>query len=74
MRTSKHYRPQKILTFSSLWHWTDHQLEDQGRLTHPMIFDHASDRYLPISWEDAKTNLRSTIRGLWRGKRALGAR
>ncbi len=26
------------------------------------------------SWEEAKTNLRSTIRGLWRGKRALGAR
>lgn len=40
-------------TVSSLWHWTDHQLEDQGRLTHPMIFDHDSDRYLPISWEDA---------------------
>jgi hypothetical protein len=26
------------------------------------------------SWEDAKTNIRSTIRGFWRGKRALGAR
>lgn len=26
------------------------------------------------SWEDAKTNVRSTIRGLWAGKRALGAR
>jgi FkbM family methyltransferase len=26
------------------------------------------------SWEDAKTDLRSTIRGLWRGRRALGAR
>lgn len=26
------------------------------------------------SWEDAKTTVRSTIRGLWSGKRALGAR
>ena len=26
------------------------------------------------SWEDSKTNLRSTIRSLWSGKRALGAR
>ena len=26
------------------------------------------------SWEDAKTDLRSTIRGLWRGRRAVGAR
>lgn len=26
------------------------------------------------SWEDAKTDLRSTIRGLWRSRRALGAR
>ena len=26
------------------------------------------------SWEDRKTDVRSTIRGLWRGRRALGAR
>ncbi|MEQ9843418.1 FdhF/YdeP family oxidoreductase [Pectobacterium brasiliense] len=28
-------------------------LEYQGRLTHPMRYDRASDRYVPISWEAA---------------------
>lgn len=40
-------------TVSQLWNWTDHKLEDQGRLTHPMVFDKASDRYVPIEWDDA---------------------
>lgn len=32
---------------------SDYFLEYQGRLTHPMRYDRASDRYVPISWEDA---------------------
>jgi molybdopterin-dependent oxidoreductase alpha subunit len=40
-------------TVSELWTWTDHQLEDQGRLTHPMIYDAKLDRYQPIDWADA---------------------
>ena len=36
--------------------------------------DPAQLRCPVASWEDAKTNIRSTIRGFWRGKRALGAR
>ena len=28
-------------------------LEDQGRLTEPMAYDPASDRYQPIAWDDA---------------------
>ncbi|WP_176084777.1 FdhF/YdeP family oxidoreductase [Martelella sp. HB161492] len=38
---------------AELWQWSDHALEDQGRLTHPMIYDAESDRYEPIEWEDA---------------------
>jgi molybdopterin-dependent oxidoreductase alpha subunit len=38
---------------SELWNWTDHELENQGRLTHPMVYDQAADRFLPLSWEDA---------------------
>jgi len=40
-------------TVTDLWDWTDHKLEDQGRLTHPLIYDHASDRYVPIEWDAA---------------------
>jgi molybdopterin-dependent oxidoreductase alpha subunit len=32
---------------------SDFFLEDQGRLTEPMAYDAASDRYVPISWDDA---------------------
>ncbi|MDM0088532.1 MULTISPECIES: FdhF/YdeP family oxidoreductase [unclassified Variovorax] len=32
---------------------SDFWLEDQGRLTHPMVYDAASDRYRPIEWDDA---------------------
>lgn len=33
--------------------WSDHDLEDQGRLTEPMVYDPGSDHYVPISWKDA---------------------
>ncbi|WOI45999.1 FdhF/YdeP family oxidoreductase [Acidovorax sp. BLS4] len=32
---------------------SDFWLEDQGRLTHPMVYDAASDHYVPIAWDDA---------------------
>ena len=38
---------------SELAQQSDFWLEDQGRLTHPMVFDAASDHYRPISWDDA---------------------
>ncbi|MGN7771774.1 FdhF/YdeP family oxidoreductase [Phyllobacterium sp. 22552] len=38
---------------SALWNWTDHQLEDQGRLTHPLIYDADTDRYIPVEWSAA---------------------
>ncbi|MFG2821583.1 FdhF/YdeP family oxidoreductase [Kitasatospora sp. NPDC048365] len=33
--------------------WSEFALEDQGRLTEPMVYDPASDHYVPISWKDA---------------------
>ncbi|MHB9848201.1 FdhF/YdeP family oxidoreductase [Streptomyces krungchingensis] len=33
--------------------WSDFDLEDQGRLTEPMVYDPESDHYVPISWHDA---------------------
>ncbi|MFI0962741.1 FdhF/YdeP family oxidoreductase [Streptomyces sp. NPDC021080] len=33
--------------------WSDYDLEDQGRLTEPMVYDPESDHYVPVSWRDA---------------------
>ena len=38
---------------SELWEWNDHQLEDAGRLTHPLAYDRNSDHFVPISWDEA---------------------
>lgn len=38
---------------SELSTWDDYDLEMAGRLTHPMVYDAASDRYVPIEWGDA---------------------
>ncbi|AVS75409.1 FdhF/YdeP family oxidoreductase [Paracidovorax cattleyae] len=40
-------------TVAGLAAQSDFWLEDQGRLTHPMVYDAASDRYVPIAWDDA---------------------
>ncbi|MCJ9669658.1 MULTISPECIES: FdhF/YdeP family oxidoreductase [unclassified Neorhizobium] len=40
-------------TLSELETWRDHDLEEQGRLTHPMRWDPASDKYLPVTWAAA---------------------
>src|SRR5690349_11583771 len=51
-------------TVSELAGWTDYDLEDAGRLAEPMRYDAASDRYVPVSWEDAFELVGSTLRGL----------
>ncbi|WP_240530276.1 FdhF/YdeP family oxidoreductase [Novosphingobium sp. PC22D] len=40
-------------TVSELREWKDHDLEQQGRLTHPLRYDPDTDRYVETSWEDA---------------------
>jgi molybdopterin-dependent oxidoreductase alpha subunit len=40
-------------TVSELWNWSDHDLEDQGRLTDPLIYDAEADTYVPIEWDRA---------------------
>ncbi|HUO00119.1 MAG TPA: FdhF/YdeP family oxidoreductase [Bradyrhizobium sp.] len=47
-----------------LWDWTDFALENEGRLTHPMVYDRATDRYLPISWQDAMSRIGAALRDL----------
>jgi molybdopterin-dependent oxidoreductase alpha subunit len=44
--------------------WDDHQLEAAGRLTHPMRWDKASDRYVPVSWSEAFNAIGGELRSL----------
>ncbi len=48
---------------SELWTKPDHWLEGQGRLTHPLRYDRGSDRYVPVSWEDAFADIGARMRG-----------
>ncbi|MGZ6583168.1 MAG: FdhF/YdeP family oxidoreductase [Solirubrobacteraceae bacterium] len=51
-------------TVTELESWTDFALENQGRLTEPMVYNPASDKYEPISWQDAFDLVGETLRGL----------
>ncbi|WP_083337921.1 FdhF/YdeP family oxidoreductase [Mycobacteroides franklinii] len=51
-------------TVTELADWTDFDLENQGRLTEPMAYDADSDRYVPISWDDAFALVGSELRAL----------
>ncbi len=43
---------------------TDHWLNKQGRITHPMIVREGGTHYEPISWDDAFAHLADTLNGL----------
>ncbi|MER8462091.1 FdhF/YdeP family oxidoreductase [Mesorhizobium sp. M1409] len=51
-------------TVSELWTWTDHKLEDAGRLTSPMLYDATTDHFVPIAWDDALSRIGASLRGL----------
>ncbi|UFH50982.1 FdhF/YdeP family oxidoreductase [Pseudomonas sp. KNUC1026] len=51
-------------TLSELRGWSDYQLEQNGRLTHPLRYDAASDRYQPVSWESAFEGIGQQLREL----------
>ncbi len=40
-------------TVTELMDWTDFALEDVGRLTEPMRYDAATDKYVPVTWAEA---------------------
>jgi molybdopterin-dependent oxidoreductase alpha subunit len=64
--TSKRVTPEFFAqyTVSELWKKSDHWLEDQGRLTHPMAYDRASDRFVAVSWDDAFTRIARVLNHL----------
>jgi len=51
-------------TLRELENWLDHDLEEQGRLTHPMRWDFASDKYVPATWEAAFEEIGSELRAI----------
>lgn len=50
-RTDRHFFSKHTVT--ELLDWSDFQLENQGRLTEPMIYNADTDKYIPINWTDA---------------------
>ncbi|HET7162064.1 MAG TPA: molybdopterin-dependent oxidoreductase, partial [Rhodanobacteraceae bacterium] len=51
LRTTPEFFAQHTCT--ELRDWSDHDLEQQGRLTHPMRYDRAIDKYVPCEWDEA---------------------
>lgn len=65
-QTSKRVGPEffEAHPVDELLGWSDHQLEEVGRLTHPLRYDAASDRYKPVSWEDAFAEIGRELRAM----------
>lgn len=51
-------------TLTELESWRDHDLEEQGRLTHPMKWDATSDKYVPVPWEQVFAEIGRELRAL----------
>ncbi|MGH6746640.1 FdhF/YdeP family oxidoreductase [Novosphingobium sp.] len=49
---------------SELWTWSDHRLEDAGRLTEPLRYDPETDYFVPISWDEAFARAGAVLRAL----------
>nr|WP_314464103.1 FdhF/YdeP family oxidoreductase [uncultured Novosphingobium sp.] len=49
---------------SELWTWSDHRLEDAGRLTEPLRYDPDTDHFVPISWDEAFARAGAVLRAL----------
>jgi len=64
--TSKRATPDLFarLSVSELLQQSDFELEDHGRLTDPLVYDAASDKYKPISWDDAYRLMASHLQRL----------
>ncbi|KAA2213542.1 FdhF/YdeP family oxidoreductase [Teichococcus oryzae] len=51
-------------SLTELRRWRDHDLEHQGRLTHPMRYDPATDRYVPCGWDEAFSAIGRELRAI----------
>ncbi|MGF6978797.1 molybdopterin-dependent oxidoreductase alpha subunit [Paraburkholderia sp. JPY465] len=64
--TAKRVTPDffEVHTVSELAKWHDHDLEEAGRLTEPLRYDPATDRYVPVSWQQAFEEIGAELRTL----------
>lgn len=51
-------------TVSELEKWSDLALEEQGRLTEPMRWDYASDKYVAVPWDVAFEDIGSRLKAM----------
>ena len=51
-------------TLAELEGWSDHQLESVGRITEPMRWDAATDRYVRTPWPQAYSEIGAALRAL----------
>ncbi|WP_312688521.1 FdhF/YdeP family oxidoreductase [Kosakonia sp.] len=63
--TSKRTTPEFFAahTVSELWQRNAFELEGEGRLTHPMKYDPASDTYQPVDWDTALQEIGEHLQG-----------
>ncbi len=50
-------------TLSELETWPDYDLEEHGRLTHPMRWNATTDKYTPVDWDEAFAEIGRELRG-----------
>jgi len=64
--TSKRVTPDffEMHTVRELSNWHDHDLEAAGRLTSPLRYDPASDRYIEVSWQAAFDEIGKELRDM----------
>jgi molybdopterin-dependent oxidoreductase alpha subunit len=64
--TTKRVPPEffAVNTVTSLLQKTDYELENMGRLTHPLAYDRATDTFRAVDWEDAFARIGATLRSL----------
>ena len=51
-------------TVTSLLQRSDFELEDLGRLTHPLVYDRTTDTFQAVEWDAAFTRIGEVLRGL----------
>ncbi|WP_068073724.1 FdhF/YdeP family oxidoreductase [Novosphingobium lentum] len=49
-------------TVTALREWRDHDLEMAGRLTHPLRFNPATDRYEAVGWDEALADIGAKLK------------
>lgn len=49
---------------TELMGWSDYELEDAGRLTHPLRYDAETDHFVPVEWDDAFARIGAAMRAM----------